>query len=145
MGIEVQEEIRPQKIQPKVKSESPQKPKATKNWSEPEGQLAIDVYETNEDLVIQSTIAGIKAEDLDISIENDVVAIRGSRRRPTEDEEKKYFYQECFWGSFSRQVILPEEVDSSQVTATINEGVLTLRMPKIQRKKRKKITVKAGI
>jgi len=109
--------------------------------SKEEGQLAIDVYETEDDIVVQSTIGGIKAEDLDISIEDDMVTIRGSRENKIEKEGKKYFYQECYWGAFMRKLILPEEVDASKSKAVIKEGILTLSMPKIHRKTKKKITV----
>ena len=101
-----------------------------------EGQLTIDVYETEDDFVIQSTIAGVKAEDLDIDIEDDMVTIRGARQRQAEKQKGKYYYQECYWGSFSRQVILPEEVDGSNVEATMKDGVLTLRIPKIKKVKK---------
>lgn len=109
----------------------------------PEGELAVDVYETSENFIIQSTIAGVKAEDLDIAIENDLVTISGSRQKPDQEGDKKYFYQECYWGSFSRKIILPEEVDSARIRAKIKNGVLTLKMPKLQQKKRKKITVES--
>lgn len=109
--------------------------------SREEGQLAIDVYETEDDIVVQSAIGGIKAEDLDIAIENDMVTIRGARENKIEKEGKKYFYQECYWGSFMRKVILPEEVDAGRAKAVIKEGILTLSMPKIHRKTKKKITV----
>lgn len=111
-------------------------------WFEPEGQLAIDVYQTENDLVIQSAIAGVKPENLDISIEGDQVLIKGSREKPPGEEERNYFYQECYWGPFSRQIILPEEVDPSRAEAEIKEGILTIRIPKIERKKKRKILVK---
>lgn len=108
-----------------------------------EGQLAIDVYETDDDFVIQSTIAGVKAEDLDISIEDDMVTIRGERQHEEEKKEKgKYYYKECYWGSFSRQVILPEEVEGSKAQASMKDGVLTLKIPKIKKTKKRKISVK---
>lgn len=109
--------------------------------SQEEGQLAIDVFETEDDIVIQSTIGGVKGEDLDISIEGDMVTIRGKRENKIEKEGKKYFYQECYWGSFMRKVILPEEVDASKAKAVIKEGILTLSVPKIHRKAKKKIAV----
>lgn len=118
------------------------KEKQIKKNDKVEGQLSIDVYETDKDFIIQSTIAGVKTEDLDISIDNDIVTIRGNRRRTEEKEIKNYFYQECYWGSFSRQLILPEEVDEKRAKATMKDGVLTLRIPKIGKEKRKKITVK---
>ena len=114
-----------------------------KKWLQPEGELAVDVYQTEEEIVIQSTIAGIKPESLDISVENDVVTIRGIRERPEEDGERDYFYQECYWGPFSRKIILPEETDPSRTDATMKEGVLTIRIPKIQKEKKRKIVVQA--
>ncbi len=113
-----------------------------KKWFEPEGQLAVDVYQTEQEIVIQSTIAGVKPADLDISIEADTVVIRGSREKPPEEEEINYFYQECYWGPFSRQIIIPEETDPSRAQATMKDGVLTIRIPKIERKKKRKIEVK---
>jgi len=131
------------KAKSKKKEEKTEPPKP-KSESEPEseGQLAIDVYESNGDFIIQSTIAGVKAEDLDISIEGDLVTIRGSRKKQTKQEGDKYYYQECYWGSFSRQVILPEEVDGQKAEATMKDGVLTLRIPKLRKTKKKKIAVK---
>lgn len=107
-----------------------------------EGQLAVDVYQTDTEIVIRSAIAGIKSEDLDISIESDSVIIRGVREQPPEAGDKKYFYQECYWGPFSRQIILPEETDPNQSEASMKEGILTIRIPKIEKKEKKKITVK---
>jgi len=112
-----------------------------KKWFEPEGELAIDVYQTETDLVIQSAIAGVKPEFLDISMERDVVTIKGSREKPFE-EEGDYFTQECYWGSFSREVILPVEVDPDKAEATMKEGILTIRIPKILREKKRRIKVK---
>jgi HSP20 family protein len=111
------------------------------DWFEPEGELAVDVYQTDKDIIIQSTIAGVKPEDLDISVENDTVTISGERKNVIEEKEKNYFYQECFWGAFSRQIILPEEVDGSRAEASMKDGVFTLRLPKIERQKVRKVKV----
>ncbi|OHA66475.1 MAG: hypothetical protein A3D64_02070 [Candidatus Wildermuthbacteria bacterium RIFCSPHIGHO2_02_FULL_49_9] len=111
------------------------------DWFEPEGELAVDVYQTDDEIVIQSTIAGVKPEDLDISIENDTVIISGERSNTVQDQGKNYFFQECFWGAFSRQIILPEEVDGSRAEATMKDGVFTLRLPKIERQKVRKVKV----
>jgi HSP20 family protein len=113
-----------------------------KNWLESEGQLAVDVYQTDGEIVIQSAVAGVKPEELDISIENDLVTIKGNREKPTEKEEKNYFYQECYWGRFSREIILPAEVDGGRTSASMKEGVLTIRIPKIEREKKRKIVIK---
>ena len=117
------------------------KKEATEENPEPEGQLAIDVFETPSDIVIKSTIAGVKAEDLDVGIEDNVVNIRGSRHRDEKVEDVDYFYQECYWGTFSRSVILPVEVDTDKAQASLSNGVLTVRIPKIQKEKEKKIKV----
>jgi HSP20 family protein len=111
---------------------------------ETEGELAVDVYQTESDIVVQSTIAGVKPEDLDISVENDVLTIRGERKDETKEEGKNYFYQECYWGAFSRQIILPEEVDPNRIEATMKNGILTIKLPKINRSKLRKIAIKTG-
>ncbi len=126
----------------KKKPEPLEKPRLKREEFQSEGQLAIDVYETDGEFVIQSAIAGVKAEDLDIAIENDMVTVRGSRQKTIEEERKKYFYQECYWGEFSRQVILPEEVDAERAEATMKDGILTLRIPKAHKIKVKKIAIK---
>jgi len=109
-------------------------------WFEPEGQLAIDVYQTDKDLVIQSAIAGVKPGNLDITMEKDILTIKGSREKPYK-ESSDYFSQECFWGVFSREIILPAEVDPNRVKAEIRDGVLTIRIPKTLREKKRKIVV----
>jgi HSP20 family protein len=108
---------------------------------EPEGQLAIDVYQTDKYLVIQSAIAGIDPKNLDISFEREVITIRGRRDKQFE-EEGDYFTKECFWGPFSREVILPVEIDPDRAEATIKEGILTIRAPKILKEKKRKISIK---
>ncbi len=111
-------------------------------WFELEGQLAVDVYETDGELVIQTAIAGVKPEDLDISVENDRVLIKGERGQTSKEEGKNYFYQECYWGAFSREVILPTETDPGRAEASMKQGVLTIRIPKIEREKKRKIEIK---
>jgi len=110
-------------------------------WFEQEGQLAIDIYQTENELVIRSAIAGVKPEFVDISLERDIITIRGKREKPFEEKED-YFTQECYWGPFSREIILPVEVDPNLAEATMKEGILTIRLPKIEREKKKKIIVK---
>jgi len=109
---------------------------------ESEGQLTVDVFQTKDDIVVQSTVAGVAPEDLEINITNEAVTISGRREKTEKVEEKDYFYQECFWGRFSRSIILPQEVDPEKSTATIKNGILTIRMPKLDRKKAKKLKVK---
>lgn len=111
------------------------------DWFQPEGELAIDVYQTDTDIVIQSAIAGVRPEELDVSIENDMVTIRGIRKNPTEDEQKQYFHEECFWGPFSKQIFLPEEGDIKNAEASMKDGIFTLRIPKTEREKTQKLKV----
>lgn len=95
-----------------------------------EGQLSVDVYQTKNSIVVKATIAGVKSEDLEIYLHNDLLTIRGKREHQVENEEPDYFYKECYWGGFSRSVILPVEVQSDRVEATLKNGVLTVVMPK---------------
>jgi HSP20 family protein len=106
-----------------------------------EGQLAVDVYQTKDTLVIQSAIAGITPDSLDVSIEGDMVTIKGVREKPQEEEAADYFYQECFWGPFSRQIVLSVEVDPGRTEAILKDGILTVKVPKIERQGKRKIQV----
>jgi len=116
------------------------------NWGEEEefeeGQLAIDVYQDNDFVVIKSIVGGIRPEELDLSVTNDMVTIKGSRERNEEISEENYYYQECFWGSFSRSVILPCDIRTDQVEASMKNGILTIRMPKMEKNSATRIEVK---
>ena len=107
-----------------------------------EGQLTIDVYQTENEIVIKSTVAGVKPEDLDIAITNDMVTIRGKREKDEEVAQQNFYYQECYWGAFSRSVILPLDVAAEKSEATMKNGILTIRLPKIEKEQTKKIKVK---
>ena len=106
-----------------------------------EGQLTIDVYQTPEEMVIKSTIAGVKSEDLDITIATDMVTIQGARKKDENVSPEDYYYQELYWGPFSRSVILPQEVDTEGAKAAMKDGVLTIRLPKFERGKTKKLRI----
>jgi HSP20 family protein len=113
------------------------------NWAgDSEGQLTIDVYQTDNEIVIKSTIAGVKPEDLDVSINNDMVTIRGDRKNDEVVEGENYYYQECYWGTFSRSVILPVEVIADKAEAQMKNGILTIRLPKADTTKSKRIQVR---
>ena len=107
-----------------------------------EGALTIDVYRTDNDIVIVSTIAGVTAKDLDVSITNDMVTISGARKNQVKVKQENYFYQECYWGTFSRSVILPIDVDAEKSAAELKDGVLTITLPKSEKVKIKKIPIK---
>ncbi|MBI2592943.1 MAG: Hsp20/alpha crystallin family protein [Candidatus Colwellbacteria bacterium] len=110
--------------------------------AESEGQLTVDVYQTPNEIVVESTIAGVNPEDLDIDVTSESVTIRGERKKDVTVSDGDYFYQECFWGKFSRSIILPQEVDPEKAESSIKKGVLTIHLPKINREKGKKLTVK---
>ena len=112
-----------------------------KTWDGPNGQLVVDVYETDKEIVVQSAIAGIKTEQIEVSLENDILIIKGERDNPSKDKEQRYFLKECYWGPFSKEIILPREIDTSRIDAKVKEGILTVRMQKIERAKSKKIEV----
>ena len=111
--------------------ESPAMPWLDYEEPETEGQLAIDVYQTDKKIVIKSTIAGVKPEDLKISLHHDLLTINGVRSVGQEIKDEDYLYRECYWGSFSRSIILPSEVDGKRVEAEIENGVLTITLYKI--------------
>lgn len=110
---------------------------------EQEGQLTVDVFQDDESIILQSTVAGVSPDDLDVSITNDMVTIRGERRRQYDIDAEDYFYQECYWGTFSRSVILPVEIDADRAEAKIKNGILTIRIPKANAAVTRKLRVKA--
>ncbi|MFH1246659.1 MAG: Hsp20/alpha crystallin family protein [Candidatus Liptonbacteria bacterium] len=107
-----------------------------------EGSLTIDVFQTPSDLVVQSAIAGVRPEDIDIEVSTDSITIRGARHKEQEVEDNDYYYQECYWGRFSRQVLLPQEIDPEAAAVTFKNGILTIKLPKLNRKKSRKLKVK---
>ena len=149
------EEEKPKKIKSMKKNISEKKEKKVsfqrksennekEDWlDESEGQLTIDVYQTPNEIVIKSTIAGVKPEDIDISMTNDMITIKGNRKKDDEAKEEDYYYQECYWGPFSRSVILPVDVEVDSAEAGMKNGILTIRLPKIEKVKTKKISIKA--
>ena len=110
--------------------------------SDVEGQLTIDVYQTEEEIIVESTIAGVDPDDIEIDATSDSVTIRGERQKSAEVMNADYFYQECFWGRFSRSVILPQEVDPDKAYSSLKNGVLTVHLPKINKDRARKISVK---
>lgn len=120
-------------------------PKAKKDedWlSDYEGQLNIDMYQTKDNVIIKSTIAGVRPEDIDITVANDMVSIKGARRKEENVSNDDYFYQECYWGNFSRSVIVPVDIDSESIEADLKDGILTVIIPKAAKAKTKKVKVR---
>lgn len=95
-----------------------------------EGELAVDVYESGDHFVVQSTIAGVQLEDLSLSLHRDLLTIRGRRSANAPDDDRVYLAQECYWGPFSRSILFPEPVDVPRSSASIKQGMLTIILPK---------------
>jgi len=115
--------------------------KPAKKEQEQEGQLTVDVFQDGDDIVIQSTIAGVSQEDIDISITNDMVTIRGRRTADVRVKANDYFYRELYWGPFSRSIILPVDIDADAAKASMKNGLLTIRLPKLERLRTKKVRI----
>jgi len=117
--------------------------KKEEDWmSDYEGALNIDMYQTKDNVIIKSTIAGVRPEDIDITVANDMVSIKGSRQKEENVSQEDYFYQECYWGNFSRSVIVPVDIDSEHIEADLKDGILTVIVPKAAKAKTKKVKVK---
>ena len=129
---------------PVAVEEVPESSEPTREDAGPDGQLAIDVYQTPTDIIIRAPIAGVsRAEDIEIHIAHDVVTIRGERKPDVDVSDSDYLYQECYWGRFSRSVVLPQEVDAEAAVANFSRnGILSLRLPKLVRERARKIAVR---
>jgi len=109
-----------------------------------EGQLTVDVFNTPNEIVIKAIVAGVKPDDLDISITRDMVTIRGKREEQKEVEGEDYFYRELYWGAFSRTILLPQEIEVEDANASEKHGLLIIRLPKIDKERQTKLKVKSG-
>lgn len=129
---EVEEVTNEIEVEPETNfsDETPAGALAKEGEADQEGQLTVDVFQDDQNIIIQSTIAGVAPDDLDVSITNDMVTVRGERRRMYSVDPDDYFYQECYWGAFSRSIILPVEIDADRAEAKIKNGILTIRIPK---------------
>jgi HSP20 family protein len=117
---------------------------ATDDWEEDDavpGQLAVDVYETKERLVVKARTAGVNKNDLDVSIADNTLSIRGTLSAGSEDDVENYFVQECYWGEFSRSIALPVPVKEDEIEAVLKDGVLTISFTKLKQDSVKKIQV----
>ena len=112
--------------------------------SEEEGQLAIDMYQTPSEIVIKTMVAGVKPEDLDISITRDMVVVKGMREESNDTAGNDYFHKELYWGSFSRTIILPQEINVDESEAINKNGLLVIKMPKIDKHRQAKLKIKSA-
>jgi HSP20 family protein len=141
MVIEEEEEVEVPTRMPKESAPVPTG--GNEEWmNDFEGQLNIDMYQTKDNVIIKSTIAGVRPEDIDITVANDMVTVKGSRKKEENVMADDYFYQECYWGNFSRSVIIPVDIDSEEIEADLKDGILTVIIPKAAKAKTKKVKVK---
>lgn len=108
-----------------------------------EGQLTVDVYETPSDIIIQTMVAGVRPDDLDIAITRETVTIKGKREAPRGVGTSDYCYRELYWGSFSRTIELPQEIETEGAEAIERYGMLTIRLPKIDKNRQQKLKIKS--
>jgi HSP20 family protein len=125
---------------------APQQPvtEDTDEWDEGEpvaGQLAVDVYETKEKLVVKGRVAGVNKGDLDVSISDNTLTIKGTLSAGNEEGVENYFLQECYWGEFSRSLVLPVPVKEDEIEALLKDGVLTISFSKLKQDTVKKIEI----
>ena len=109
-----------------------------------EGQLPVDVHQTPSDIIIRAFVAGVRPDELSISISRDMVEIEGSRMEREQVASSDYFTRELFWGSFARSIMLPQEIDVEASSASAKDGLLTIILPKLDKARQTKLRVKAG-
>jgi HSP20 family protein len=118
------------------------KQKPLNSSSRQQGQLALDVYQTPTHIVIVAPVAGVKLDDINVSITEDILTIKGKRNQAIKIPEENYFTQECFWGDFSRAIVLPAAIDSTKISASFKDAVLRISIPKTQQSKTKIVRIK---
>lgn len=116
------------------------------DWMEEEseeGQLGVDIYQTPAEIVVQAMVAGVRPEDLQVSATRDMVTIKGKREENRTINEEDYFAQELYWGSFSRTILLPQEVDPEEAEVIEKHGLLIIKLPKINKEKKTSLKIKS--
>jgi HSP20 family protein len=126
-----------------VSNQSAHIPDSSWEEDEPEdGELTVDVYQNSNDIIIKTMVAGVRPEDLDITITRDMVTIKGKRETERTISEEDYFHQELYWGTFSRTIMLPAEIEVEESEAVEKHGLLIIKMPKIDKNKQARLKVK---
>ncbi len=145
-SISMREENEEENVSPRENGKSGKGGKKSANWIEEENdeaELAVDVYQTPTDIVIQTMVAGVRPEDLELSVARDMITIRGSREESRTIDEDNYFSKELYWGRFSRTISLPQEVEPEEVEATEKHGLLTIKIKKVDKEKKNTVRIKS--
>lgn len=130
-----------------VRTKTPSKKDTKESWAEEEtsvGELAVDVYQTPENIFIKTMVSGVKPEDLDVAITRDMVTIGGKREEARTAGDDDYFLKELYWGEFSRTILLPAEIEPENAEAYEKHGLLIIRLPKVNKDKQTKLRVKSS-
>jgi len=118
-------------------------PKESKWEEEIDAELTVDVYQTSGEIIVQTMVAGVQPDNLAITITRDMITIRGKREENQSIDKDNYFVQELYWGSFSRTISLPEEIDPEEAEAVERHGLLIIKLPKIDKNKETKLKIKS--
>lgn len=124
-----------------------QKSTENHNWIEQaseDGELSVDVYQNQNDIIIKTMVAGVRPEDLDVSISRDMVTIKGKRESERTVAHDDYFHRELYWGSFSRSIVLPEEIDVDSAEAVEKHGLLIIKLPKLDKNRQTRLKVRGN-
>lgn len=144
-AVRLDEELERPETQPAI---NPMRPASKINVFEDErdeeAQLTVDVYQTSTEIIIKTMVAGVKPDDLDVSITRDNVTIRGTRTEDRTITDDDYYHRELYWGSFARTINLPEEVDVDGAEAVEKHGMLTLHLPKLDKNRQARLKVKGN-
>lgn len=124
-------------------AQQPQEPALLFDEEPMEGQLPVDVYQTASEIVIRTFIAGVRPDEMNVSISRDMVTIEGSREERASVPETDYFHHELFWGTFTRTILLPQEIDVENSSAGAKDGLLTLILPKLDKARQTKLRIKS--
>lgn len=138
----------PEHVFPQMMTEKEVEEETMDHWIEKEveeGQLTVDVYQTSTDIIIKAMVAGVRGEELDITITREMVTIKGTRHAERTVNDNDYFHKELYWGAFTRTILLPAEVEPEEAEATEKHGLLTIKLPKIDRGRQMKVRVKSGV
>ena len=117
------------------------------NWvneTPEEGELNIDVYQNQNEIIIKTMVAGVKPEDLDVSISRDMVTLKGKRENEKTIADDDFFHRELYWGSFSRSIVLPQEIDVDSAEAVEKHGLLIIRLPKLDKNRSTRLKVRGN-
>jgi len=118
------------------------------NWMEnalpEEGELSVDVYQNQNEIIIKAMVAGVRPEDLDVSISRDMVTLKGKRESERTIADDDYFHKELYWGTFSRTIVLPQEIDVDAAEAVEKHGLLIIKLPKLDKNRSTKLKVRGN-